>query len=171
VRLQSGPWALNLSTTHQGRQFADEANTLAESADGSIGEIPGVRLWNAQASWKVPGKKGLDLTAGVNNLMDRRYFTRTVDGNLGKLVGAPRTIYVQGVTHSELRAERKSLVNYRSRRSPAPSTRLAPHPGAGEENSRIAEFPRKNEAGSPPASLQLQFSSVSPPLLVRSFAS
>ncbi|MBW9334788.1 TonB-dependent siderophore receptor [Herbaspirillum sp. RU 5E] len=96
VRLQSGPWALNLSTTHQGRQFADEANTLAESADGSIGEIPGVRLWNAQASWKVPGKKGLDLTAGVNNLMDRRYFTRTVDGNLGKLVGAPRTIYVQG---------------------------------------------------------------------------
>jgi Fe(3+) dicitrate transport protein len=96
VRLQSGPWALNLSTTHQGRQFADEANTLAESADGSIGEIPGVRLWNAQASWTVPGKKGLDLTAGVNNLLDRRYFTRTVDGNLGKLVGAPRTIYVQG---------------------------------------------------------------------------
>ncbi|WP_413459134.1 TonB-dependent receptor family protein [Herbaspirillum huttiense] len=96
VRLQTGPWTVNLSTTHQGRQFADEANTLAESADGSIGEIPGVRLWNAQASWKVPGKKGFDLTAGVNNLLDRRYFTRTVDGNLGKLVGAPRTVYVQG---------------------------------------------------------------------------
>jgi len=96
VRMQAGPWTLNLSTTHQGRQFADEANTVAESADGSIGEIPGVRLWNAQASWKVPGKKGFDLTAGVNNLLDRRYFTRTVDGNLGKLVGAPRTLYIQG---------------------------------------------------------------------------
>ena len=96
VRMQTRPWTLNLSTTHQGRQFADEANTVAESADGSIGEIPGVRLWNAQASWKVPGKKGFDLTAGVNNLLDRRYFTRTVDGNLGKLVGAPRPLYVQG---------------------------------------------------------------------------
>ncbi|OWY31119.1 TonB-dependent receptor family protein [Herbaspirillum robiniae] len=96
TRFQSGPWGFNLSTTHQGRQFADEANTVAESADGSTGEIPGFRIWNAQVDWKVPGAKGFDVFAGVNNLTDRRYFTRTTDGNLGKLVGAPRTIYVQG---------------------------------------------------------------------------
>lgn len=96
TRFNTGPWGITLSTTHQGRQFADEANTVAESADGSIGEIPALRLWNAQVSWKVPGKKGVDVFAGVNNLTDRRYFTRTVDGNLGKLVGAPRTLYVQG---------------------------------------------------------------------------
>ncbi|WP_299533362.1 TonB-dependent siderophore receptor [uncultured Herbaspirillum sp.] len=96
ARFKSGPWGVSLSTTHQSRQFADEANTLAESTDGSLGEIPGFRLWHAQASWKVPGRKGLDVTAGINNLTDHRYFTRTVDGNPGKLVGAPRTLYVQG---------------------------------------------------------------------------
>lgn len=96
TRFQSGPWGFNLSTTHQGRQFADAANTVAESTDGSNGEIPGFRLWNVQVDWKVPGAKGFDVFAGVNNLTDRRYFTRTSDNNAGKLVGAPRTLYVQG---------------------------------------------------------------------------
>ncbi|KAF1049043.1 MAG: Fe(3+) dicitrate transport protein FecA [Herbaspirillum frisingense] len=96
TRFQSGAWGFNLSTTHQSRQFADDANTVAESADGGTGEIPGFRLWNAQVDWKVPGAKGFDIFAGVNNLTDRRYFTRTTDNNVGKLVGAPRTVYVQG---------------------------------------------------------------------------
>jgi Fe(3+) dicitrate transport protein len=96
TRYEVGPWNFNLSTTHQSRQFADAANTVAESADGSIGEIPGYRIWNAQMGWKVPKAKGFDVYAGVNNLTDRRYFTRTTDGNLGRLVGAPRTVYVQG---------------------------------------------------------------------------
>lgn len=96
TRYQSGPWGFNLSTTHQSRQFADDANTVAESANGGTGEIPGFRLWNVQVDWKVPGAKGFDVFAGVNNLTDRRYFTRTTDNNVGKLVGAPRTVYVQG---------------------------------------------------------------------------
>lgn len=33
--------------------------------------------------------------AGVNNLSDRRYYTRNVDGNAGRMVGAPRTAYLQ----------------------------------------------------------------------------
>lgn len=96
TRYQYGPWSLNLSSTHQSRQFADVGNTVAESADGGIGEIPGFRLWNAQVAWKVPGAKGVDVFAGINNLTDRRYFTRTTDGNAGRLAGAPRTFYVQG---------------------------------------------------------------------------
>ncbi|MBP0596758.1 TonB-dependent siderophore receptor [Herbaspirillum sp. LeCh32-8] len=96
TRYQTGPWGLNISTTHQSRQFADASNVIAENAAGGSGEIPGFRLWNAQVDWKVPGAKGFDVFAGVNNLTDRRYFTRTQDGNVGKLVGAPRTIYVQG---------------------------------------------------------------------------
>ena len=40
--------------------------------------------------------KGTELLAGVNNLADKRYFTRTTDSNIGKLVGAPRMVYVQG---------------------------------------------------------------------------
>ncbi|MFC7288859.1 TonB-dependent receptor family protein [Herminiimonas glaciei] len=95
MRYETGPWGFNLSSTHQSSQFADERNTVAESADGSNGLIPGFRLWNAQVNWKSKDKKGLEILAGVNNLTDKRYFTRTTDGNLGKLVGAPRMAYVQ----------------------------------------------------------------------------
>ncbi|RQO37141.1 TonB-dependent siderophore receptor [Herminiimonas sp. KBW02] len=95
VRYNVGNWGLNLSSTHQSKQFADEKNTVAESADGSNGVIPGFRLWNAQVNWKVPKQKGLEILAGVNNLTDERYFTRTTDGNRGKLVGAPRMAYIQ----------------------------------------------------------------------------
>jgi len=96
ARYETGPWAFNLSTTHQSRQFMDVANTIKESADATVGEIPGFRTWNTQVSWKMPNAKGLDVLAGVNNLTDRRYYTRNIDGNPGRMVGAPRTIYVQG---------------------------------------------------------------------------
>lgn len=96
ARYLAGPWGFNLSSTHQSRQFSDNANTVAETANGGVGEIPGFRLWNAQVSWKMPGVKGVDVLAGVNNLADKRYYTRNVDGNAGRMVGAPRTVYVQG---------------------------------------------------------------------------
>ncbi|WP_050464997.1 TonB-dependent receptor family protein [Herbaspirillum autotrophicum] len=96
TRYTMGPWAFDLSTTHQSRQFMDNANTIAEKADASTGEIPGFRTWNTQVSWKVPGAKGFDVMAGVNNLTDKRYYTRNIDGNAGRMVGAPRTMYVQG---------------------------------------------------------------------------
>ena len=50
----------------------------------------------AQASWKVAALKGVDVDIGVNNLTDERYYTRNVDSNAGRMVGAPRTVYVQG---------------------------------------------------------------------------
>ncbi|MFJ2990826.1 TonB-dependent receptor family protein [Collimonas sp. NPDC087041] len=96
ARYQTGPWGFNLSSTHQSRQFADNANTIAETADGSNGEIPGFRTWNVQIDWKVPDTKGFDVFAGINNLTDKRYYTRNVDSNAGRMVGAPRMVYVQG---------------------------------------------------------------------------
>lgn len=95
-RYQTGPWGFNLSTTHQSRQFSDETNSQIETTDGKNGPIPGYRILNAQMDWKVPNTKGFDVMAGVNNLTDRRYYSRTTDGNQGRIVGAPRTIYVQG---------------------------------------------------------------------------
>ena len=65
-------------------------------ANAAVGRIPGYRLWNAQASWKPPGVKGLEVLAGVNNLADKRYYTRNIDGNAGRMVGPPRLLYVQG---------------------------------------------------------------------------
>jgi Fe(3+) dicitrate transport protein len=92
ARYRVGAWTGNLSTTHQTKQYSDTANTVAESANGAAGQIPGFRLWNANVSWK---QRGYEVAAGVNNIADKRYYTRNVDGNAGRMVGAPRTAYVQ----------------------------------------------------------------------------
>jgi Fe(3+) dicitrate transport protein len=96
LRYLAGQWSFNLASTHQSRQFSDNANTVAENASGSVGEVPGFRVWNAQFGWKMAGVKGFDVLAGINNLTDKRYYTRNVDSNAGRMVGAPRTVYVQG---------------------------------------------------------------------------
>ena len=87
-------FVFNLSSTHQSAQFSDNANTVAESANAGVGQVPGFRLWNAAVSWNAPVLKGLQLQAGMNNLGDKRYYTRNVDGNAGRMVGAPRTAFV-----------------------------------------------------------------------------
>lgn len=96
AKYDTGAWSFNLSSTHQSAQFSDAANTVAEAANAGVGRIPGFRLWNIQATWKIPGMQGSDVSVGVNNLADKRYYTRNVDGNAGRMVGAPRMLYVQG---------------------------------------------------------------------------
>ena len=68
ARYRIGAFTANLSSTHQGKQYSDAANTVAESANGGVGQIPGFRLWNAQLGWKLPGKPGYEVMAGINNL-------------------------------------------------------------------------------------------------------
>ncbi|MTV36096.1 TonB-dependent receptor family protein [Duganella radicis] len=92
ARYRVGAWTANLSSTHQSKQYSDTANTVAEAANGGVGLIPGFRVWNAQLSWK-PG--AYEVAAGVNNLADKRYYTRNVDGNAGRMTAAPRTAYLQ----------------------------------------------------------------------------
>ncbi len=87
---------MHLSTTHLGSQYSDNENTVAEPDDASTGRVPGWRVWNAQASWAPSKRKGLEVQFGVNNLTDKRFYTRNVDGNLGRMVGMPRTVYLQG---------------------------------------------------------------------------
>ncbi|WP_326537148.1 TonB-dependent receptor family protein [Pseudorhodoferax sp.] len=96
ARYTLGAWRFNLATTHQSKQYSDTANTEAESANAGVGRIPGFRLWNLQADWKVPGAKGTEIALGINNLFDKRYYTRNVDGNAGRMAGAPRMFFVQG---------------------------------------------------------------------------
>ncbi len=89
-------WTFNVSSTHQSGQFSDAANTWNETADARVGRVPGVRLWNAQAAWQLPWLADSEVAVGVNNLADKRWYTRNVDGNAGRMVAAPRTFYVQG---------------------------------------------------------------------------
>jgi Fe(3+) dicitrate transport protein len=95
ARYVLGAWAFNLSSTHQSSQFSDNTNAWAETVNGGAGLVPGYRLWNAQVGWKLPTATAIDLQMGVNNLADKRYYTRNVDGNAGRMVGAPRTTWVQ----------------------------------------------------------------------------
>lgn len=92
ARYRVGQWTANLSSTHQTKQYSDTANTVAESANGGVGMIPGFRLWNANLAWKL---SAYEIAAGINNIADKRYYTRNVDGNLGRMAGAPRTAYLQ----------------------------------------------------------------------------
>jgi Fe(3+) dicitrate transport protein len=95
ARYELGAFSAGLSATAQSRQFSDTENTIAETANGGAGRIPGFGTVNGQVGWTLPGKPGVQLLAGVNNLADKRYYTRNVDGNAGRMVGAPRTAYVQ----------------------------------------------------------------------------
>jgi Fe(3+) dicitrate transport protein len=95
ARYRLGGWTANISSTHQTRQYSDTANTVVETANGGAGVVPGFRLWNAQLGWKLAGKPGYEVMGGVNNIADKRYYTRNVDGNAGRMVGAPRTAYLQ----------------------------------------------------------------------------
>ena len=95
ARYTRGAWALGLSATAQGKHYTDTANTVAETANAALGRVPGFGLLNAQLSYKMAGKKGPDLQLGVNNLTDRRHYTRNTDTNGGRMVGAPRMAYVQ----------------------------------------------------------------------------
>jgi Fe(3+) dicitrate transport protein len=95
LRYTLNAWTFNVSTTHQSSQYSDAANTVAETPDARVGRVPGFRVWDLQADWKIPNWKGSDLAVGINNVADKRYYTRNVDGNAGRMVGAPRMVYVQ----------------------------------------------------------------------------
>lgn len=93
-----GSWTFNLNSEFQSSQFADNANTVKESVDGSNGRIPGFMLWGARANYNFgPQMANLNLAVGVKNIFDHHYFTRAYDdNNKGMYVGQPRTLYLQG---------------------------------------------------------------------------
>ncbi|MEN1835152.1 TonB-dependent Fe(3+) dicitrate receptor FecA [Pseudomonas lijiangensis] len=97
VRYTEGPWKLNLDSSFQSDQFADNANTEAENASGSTGRIPGYMLFSTRAAYDFgPKMSDLNVAVGVKNIFNREYFTRSFDdNNRGKYVGEPRTVYLQ----------------------------------------------------------------------------
>lgn len=97
VAYTEGPWKLNLDSSYQSDQFADNANTEAETANGAAGKIPGYMLFSTRAAYDFgPQLSDLNVAVGVKNILNREYFTRSFDdNNRGKYVGEPRTVYVQ----------------------------------------------------------------------------
>ena len=90
-------WSVSLEAVFQSSQFADNENTVAESANGANGRIPGYGVWNLRGSYDFGASlAGLKLNAGIRNLAGREFYTRSFDdNNRGKYLGQPRTIYLQ----------------------------------------------------------------------------
>jgi Fe(3+) dicitrate transport protein len=64
-----------------GASFSDANNTVAASANGNTGRIPSYSITDLTGSYKF--SKMLHLKAGINNIMDERYFTRRAGGYPG----------------------------------------------------------------------------------------
>ncbi len=83
----------NQPKSHQ----AQQTNMLLNQAwMVGYGTIPGYMVWDARGEYHF-GRSLSDLTlsAGIKNLFDQTYFTRSTDNNYGIYVGQPRTYYVQ----------------------------------------------------------------------------
>lgn len=94
TRYRIDNWTFNLNAYAQSSQFADDANTVAESANGKLGTIPGYLLFNGQVAYDFDS--GVTIAAGMVNILDKDYFTRaSVEANGGIFAGAPRTAYIQ----------------------------------------------------------------------------
>jgi Fe(3+) dicitrate transport protein len=50
---------------------------VAETPDARVGRVPGHRVWNLRADWKIPNWTGSDIAVGIDNVGDTR-FTRAV---------------------------------------------------------------------------------------------
>lgn len=107
LRYQVDRWTWNLDAFAQSKQRAPgtgmnadgsfNGNYITEpSADGQYGNIPGYVTWSARGGYEF-GKdlSNLKLGAGVKNIFDKQYYTRSSDNNSGIYLGEPRTFYVQ----------------------------------------------------------------------------
>ncbi|GAA0483957.1 MULTISPECIES: TonB-dependent Fe(3+) dicitrate receptor FecA [Tatumella] len=92
-----GQWSFTLNGEYQSRQYADNANTVAASADGSTGRIAGYMLWGARVGYDFgPQYSHLKVGVGVKNMFDQPYYIRSYDdNNKGLYAGQPRTFYMQ----------------------------------------------------------------------------
>jgi Fe(3+) dicitrate transport protein len=74
--------------------FSDANNTVTPTPNGQTGLIPSYSITDLTATCKF--SKGVSLKAGINNLWDKRYFTRRAGGypGPGALPGDGRTFFV-----------------------------------------------------------------------------
>lgn len=80
--------------SYVGATFSDANNTALPSANGNIGLIPAYTVADITVVYKF--SKGANIKAGINNLMDERYFTRRAGGypGPGALPADGRTFFI-----------------------------------------------------------------------------
>ena len=77
-----------------GSAFSDANNTIAASANGNTGLIPSYSILDLTGSYKL--YKKIQLKAGINNVLDKIYFTRRSAGypGPGALPADGRTVFI-----------------------------------------------------------------------------
>ncbi|NMH66075.1 TonB-dependent receptor family protein [Shewanella salipaludis] len=82
---------LGLMAYYYSKSFADLANSVAENASGTAGEIPGYTVVNFNISTELfkRDRHGLKVGLSVNNLFDNEYYFRGLDVSPAGRVAAP----------------------------------------------------------------------------------
>ena len=86
--------SLGAQISYVGKAFSDANNTAATSANAQNGTIPAYTLVDLTAGYSI--NKAVQIKGGINNLLDKRYFTRRAGGypGPGALPGDGRTFFV-----------------------------------------------------------------------------
>ncbi|OTG68099.1 TonB-dependent siderophore receptor [Acinetobacter sp. ANC 4470] len=92
-------WSVNADMFAQSKQHSpgsDNVYQTVETADGRIGDIPGYSTFAVRTGYDFGQQlSGLKVAAGIKNVFDKQYFTRSSDATGGKYVGQPRTFFLQ----------------------------------------------------------------------------
>ena len=85
---------LTAQLSYVGETYSDANNTVTPATNGNTGLIPSYSVTDLTATYKF--SKGLNIKAGINNLFDKRYFTRRAGGypGPGALPADGRTFFV-----------------------------------------------------------------------------
>lgn len=80
--------------SYVGETFADATNTVTTTANWQAGLVPSYTIIDLTATYKF--NKNINIKTGINNLLDKRYFTRRAGGypGPGALPGDGRTVFV-----------------------------------------------------------------------------
>jgi len=78
--------------TYLGKQFTDATNSVQATLSGVVGEIPTYDVLDVSLSYAF---KNFKLESGINNVLNKSYFTRRATGYPGPgiIPSAPRNIY------------------------------------------------------------------------------
>lgn len=90
-------WSVNTDLFAQSSQVATNKDDLViEDDKGRFGGIPGYTTMSVRFGYDFSQQlKGLKVAAGVKNLFDVNYFTRSSDSIYGKYESQPRTVFIQ----------------------------------------------------------------------------
>jgi Fe(3+) dicitrate transport protein len=81
---------VTLGVHYVGEQYSDARNTIAQSADGTLGLVPSYSILNLGLRFQ-PERANWDIYLSAHNVLDRRYLTTRTDG---MFAGPPRQVLI-----------------------------------------------------------------------------